>query len=103
PAQSVAVRTLAPATGLLATNALMSQAIQGMQIISPAIAGLLVQWFGASSCFAFDSISFFFSAVMVAGLTIDRPRSAAHAAASSVLASLRQGARFLFTHSVISF
>ena len=29
PAQSVAVRTLAPAGGLLAVNALMSQAVQG--------------------------------------------------------------------------
>src|SRR5581483_7903169 len=42
PAQSVAIRTLAPPAGLLAVNALMSQALQGSQIISPAIAGLLV-------------------------------------------------------------
>src|ERR1035441_168163 len=36
PAQSVAVRALAPAAGLLAVNGLMSQAVQGSQIISPA-------------------------------------------------------------------
>lgn len=102
PAQSVAVRTLAPAAGLLAVNGLMSQAVQGSQIISPAIAGLLVQWFGANACFLFDSFSFFFSASMVMTLVIHRAPSPA-TAASSVLSSMRQGFSFIFTHSVISF
>jgi MFS family permease len=104
PAQSVAVRALAPATGLLAVNALMTQAIQGSQIISPAIAGLLVQGIGANSCFLFDSFSFFFSAGMVLTLTIQRQRTAgAPAGASSLLASMREGFRFIFTHGAISF
>ena len=102
PAQSVAVRALAPATGLLAVNGLMSQAVQGSQIISPAIAGLLVQWFGANACFFFDSFSFFFSASMVMTLAIHRtPSPSAHA--GSMLASMRQGFRFIFTHGAISF
>jgi MFS family permease len=103
PAQSVAVRTLAPAEGLLTVNALMTQAVQGCQIISPALAGLLVEWFGANACFIFDSFSFFFSAAMVFSLTIERPAAAAHTAASTVMSSLTQGFRFIFTHSAISF
>ncbi len=103
PAQSVAVRTLAPAEGLLTVNALMTQAIQGCQIISPALAGLLVEWFGANACFVFDSFSFFFSAAMVFSLAIERPAAAAHTAAATVLSSLTQGFRFIFTHSAISF
>src|ERR1700730_4866572 len=55
PAQSVAVRTLAPAAGLMAVNALMAQAMQASQIIAPSLSGLLVQWLGANSCFLFDS------------------------------------------------
>jgi MFS family permease len=102
PAQSVAVRALAPAAGLLAVNGLMTQAVQGSQIISPAIAGLLVQWFGANACFLFDALSFFFSAAMVLTLTIHRTPSPA-SAASSVLSSMRQGFSFIFTHTVISF
>jgi MFS family permease len=102
PAQSVAVRALAPAAGLLAVNGLMSQAVQGTQIISPAIAGLLVQWFGANACFLFDSFSFFFSAAMVMTLVIHRVPSPG-AAASSVLSSMRQGFSFIFTHAAISF
>jgi MFS family permease len=102
PAQSVAVRALAPATGLLAVNGLMSQAVQGSQIISPAVAGLLVQWFGANACFLFDSFSFFFSASMVMTLAIHRVPSPG-AAASSVLSSMRQGFSFIFTHTAISF
>ena len=103
PAQSVAVRTLAPAEGLLTVNALMSQAVQGCQIISPAIAGLLVEWFGANACFVFDSLSFFFSAFMVFSLTIQRPAAPAHTAASTILSSLTKGFRFIFTHPAISF
>jgi len=101
PAQSVAVRALAPAAGLMAVNGLMSQAVQGSQIISPALSGLLVQWLGANSCFLFDSLSFFFSAAMVMSLSIHR--QAAATAASSVLQSMQQGFRFIFTHSAISF
>jgi len=102
PAQSVAVKAIAPAAGLMAVNALMSQAIQGSQIISPAVSGLLVQWFGATSCFLFDSFSFLFSAAMVMSIAIRR-ESAPGAAAGSILSSLLQGFRFIFTNSAISF
>jgi predicted MFS family arabinose efflux permease len=60
-----------------------------------------VQLVGANSCFLFDSFSFFFSAALVITLTIDR--QAGHSEASAVLDSMRQGFRFIFTHSTISF
>ena len=76
--------------------------MQGSQIISPAIAGLLVQWLGANSCFLFDSFSFFFSASMVMTLAIHRTPSS-RGQARPVLSSMRQGFRFIFTHTPISF
>jgi MFS family permease len=103
PAQSVAVRTLAPAGGLLAINALMSQAVQGAQIITPSISGVLVDWLGANSCFLFDGLSFFASAALVFSLTIKRQESAKPAAPASLRASFTAGFRFIFTHSAISF
>jgi MFS transporter, DHA3 family, macrolide efflux protein len=103
PAQSVAVRTLAPANGLLSVNALMTQAVQGIMIISPGIAGLLVDGVGANACFIFDSISFFVSAGLVASLTIHREAAPATTQARSVLQSLGQGFQFIFTHAAISF
>ena len=102
PAQSVAIRAVAPTEGLMAVNALMQQAVQGSQIIAPALAGLLVQFAGSNPCFVFDSFSFFFSAAMVATLTIHRTPAAA-SATGGVLASLGEGFRFIFTHSAISF
>jgi DHA3 family macrolide efflux protein-like MFS transporter len=101
PAQSVAIRTLAPPGGLLSVNALMSQAMQASQILSPAVSGLMVQALGANSCFIFDVLSFFFSAWMVASLPIRR--ESAPPAPASVLRSMGDGFRFIFTHSVISF
>jgi MFS family permease len=105
PAQSVAVRTLVPMAGLMAVNGLMSQAQQGSQIIAPSVAGSIVQWFGARSCFTYDAFSFFFSAAMVMSLTIERPAATATAAtgAAAVWQSMSAGFRFIFTHSTISF
>jgi MFS family permease len=100
PAQSVAVRTLAPMAALMAVNGLMSQAQQGSQIIAPSIAGELVEVAGANSCFLFDSFSFFFSAALVMTLKIDR--QSAGGEAKAVIDSMRQGFRFIFTHSAIS-
>jgi len=103
PAQTIAVRVLAPTAGLLAVNALMSQAMQGATIVSPGVAGLLVDRFGASSCFLFDSLSFLFSASMVATLTIQRQGAPPGPGRASVLRSFMEGMRFIFTHAEISF
>src|SRR4051794_40714079 len=102
PAQSVAVRSIAPAAGLMAVNGLMSQAVQASQIIAPSISGGLVQLIGASACFLFDALSFFFSAAMVMSIPIHRERTEATASAS-VFKSMSDGFRFIFTHSTISF
>src|SRR5579862_5394174 len=103
PAQSVAVRMLAPLAGLMAVNGLMSQAQQGSQIVAPSVAGELVQLVGANSCFLFDSFSFFFSAALVMTLTIERAPASGGAGTSAVVDSMRQGFRFIFTHPTISF
>jgi predicted MFS family arabinose efflux permease len=102
PAQSVAIRALAPPAGLLAVNALMTQAMQGSQIISPAVAGLLVEGLGANSCFLLDSLSFFVSAGLVMSLRIERSGPVAPRT-DSILSSLRQGVRFIFGKSTIAF
>src|SRR5260370_20183502 len=73
PAQSVAVRTLAPMAGLMAVNGLMSQAQQGSQIIAPSIAGELVQLVGPNSRFLFDSLSFLCSAAVVVRTPVHPP------------------------------
>src|SRR3954469_8475516 len=75
PAQSVAVRTLAPPGGLMTVNALMTQAMQFAQIITPSISGLLVDLVGANTCFILDTASFLVSAGLVASLTIRREAS----------------------------
>jgi MFS transporter, DHA3 family, macrolide efflux protein len=101
PAQSVAVRTLVPMTGLMAVNGLMSQAQQGALILAPSVAGELVELAGANSCFIYDGLSFFFSAALVMTLTIER--RAVRTQSSAVLHSMRQGFGFIFSHSTISF
>jgi MFS family permease len=101
PAQTVALRSIAPPGGLLAANALMQQAAQLSMIIAPSAAGSLVEFLGSNLCFGFDVFSFFFSAALVMTLTIKREGPAA--SASSVVDSLKQGFRFIFSHAAISF
>ena len=106
PAQTVTLRTLVPREGLLSANALIQQAFQIMRIISPALAGAMVGWFGASSCYYVDSISYMVSAAIVATLLIARepvaPRKDSHPL-KSVFNDLMIGVKFIFTHATISF
>jgi len=106
PAQTVTLRTVVPPNGLLAANTLVQQAFQVMRIISPALAGAMVAWFGASSCYYIDTASFIFSASMIASLVIARtpvvPSKDSHPL-KAVLDDLFEGMRFIFTHPTISF
>jgi MFS family permease len=107
PAQSVTLRTVVPPEGLMSANALMQQAFQVTRIISPAVAGAMVAWVGANVCYYYDSLSFVFSAAIIATVLI--PRAAAAPAPSdgsklrSVMRDLVDGMKFIFTHATISF
>jgi DHA3 family macrolide efflux protein-like MFS transporter len=103
PAQSVMVRAVVPAAGLMAANALMAQALQVMQIVSPAIAGALVAFFGARSCFWLDSFSFVFSALMIAGLPAVPRMATGPRTLRSIGPDIFAGVKFIFTHRAISF
>jgi MFS family permease len=103
PAQSITLRTIVPQAGLMTANALMSQAMQVMQIVSPAVAGALVFWLGPSACFWFDAFSFVFSAAMVTTIVIDHPPVRDAGDLRSIAGSVLQGMKLIFTHSAISF
>jgi MFS family permease len=106
PAQTVTLRTLVPPQGLLSANVLVQQAFYVMRIISPALAGSMVGWFGPSSCYYVDSLSFIFSVSMIATLVIARepvkPAEGSHPI-KSVINDLLAGMKFIFTHPTISF
>jgi DHA3 family macrolide efflux protein-like MFS transporter len=104
PAQSVTLRTLVPMEGLLAANALMSQAFYVVRLVSPAAAGILILWFREKACFYLDSASFVFSAFMIAGLTVLRPpRAPGEKTVRSLTRDFLAGNRFIFTHSGLAF
>jgi DHA3 family macrolide efflux protein-like MFS transporter len=88
---------------LMTVNALMTQAMQAAQIITPSITGVLVDLVGANTCFILDVVSFFISAGLVASLTIRREAAPPAAATTTVLSSMMQGLRFIVTHRTISF
>lgn len=103
PAQSITVRTIVPQAGLLSANALMAQAVQVMQIVSPFIAGALVAFIGANSCFWIDAFSFVFSAVMVFTIVIDHKPTPGQNDVRSIVNSMSEGMKFILTHGAVSF
>jgi MFS family permease len=103
PAQSVAIRSIVPKEGLMSANGLMQQVMYAMQIIAPSIATMLVGWFGRNVCFWLDAASFLVSAYMISTITISREPAAALKHVRSVFHELTAGAKFIFTHSAISF
>jgi MFS family permease len=110
PAQTIMIRSITPLEGLMAANALMQQAFQVVRIISPAIAGAMVNWVGAKPAYYFDAASFTFSAAMIGAIAVSRATAATAAAGpsergklKSILNDLMAGARFIFTHTTISF
>lgn len=107
PAQSVTVRTLVPPNGLMSANAMMQQAMQVIRIITPALAGALVGWFGAYVCYLIDTGSFLFSALMIAPLVINRVQTPQAAdkktSVGSIVSEFGAGMKFILTHANISF
>jgi MFS family permease len=104
PAQSVTLRTLVPREGLLAANALMSQAFYTVRLVSPTVAGAVIAWLTEKSCFYLDSLSFFFSAAMLSTLTILRPpRPDTEKTFRSLTNDFVAGNKFIFTHSALAF
>ncbi|MBI1764889.1 MAG: MFS transporter [Acidobacteria bacterium] len=106
PAQTITLRTIVPQNGLMAANALMQQAFQLVRIVSPALAGLMVERLGAQSCYYVDFVSFLFSASMIASLVIAReakqPDPNSHPL-KSLLDDLMAGIKFCFTHETLAF
>ena len=106
PAQSVTVRTIVPAHGLVAANALIQQAMQFARILSPALAGALVAAFGPASAYLIDAATYVVSAALIATLVIAReparPAVGAHPV-RAVLGDLATGVRFIVTHPLLTF
>ena len=103
PAQSVTIRTIVPKEGLMTANALIQQIFFVMQIVSPAIASALVATAGPNICFWIDTASFLVSAAMISSITINREPIPTHQQVGSVIHEMNAGAKFIFTHSAISF
>lgn len=126
PAQSIAIPLLVKREDLMAANARMQQTMQLARIVSPAAAGVIAAGLGEAACYYTDSLSFFFSAAMLATLSCHRPAIAqprraraigaqqgdaclaptqcrGRACPALVHAELMQGLRFLFTSPKLSF
>jgi MFS family permease len=103
PAQSVMLRRMVPVHGLLTANSLMSQTMQVTQMVTPALAGVLVARIGPNLCFGFDIASFLFSAAMVYAIPVSGAHPAEAKGVASLLQDLTSGLRFIFTHRVVSF
>ena len=103
PAQTILLRAIVPASGLMAANALMMQILQLTQIVVPGLAGLLTARTGAAVCFWLDAASFLFSAVMIAAIPPAGGLKPGGTGISSILTGLAFGARTICTDRTLAF
>ena len=112
PAQGVAIRSAVPLHGLRSANALMQQVMFGMRIIGPAIAGVMVAYLGAKSCYYLDSVSFLGSALLIASVPFvakpaappsNTPDPAQGSAIAKVWLDMKQGISFILHHAALLF
>jgi MFS transporter, DHA3 family, macrolide efflux protein len=110
PAQGVVIREAVPLHGLRSSNALMQQVMFMMRIVGPAIAGMLVGFFGWYLCYILDAASFFASACFIASLAIKRSAAVHHhtaaedsGAVARVWRDMQQGLSFIVHHAGLLF
>jgi DHA3 family macrolide efflux protein-like MFS transporter len=103
PAQTIGLRSLVPKEALLSANALMMQAFQVTQILSPGVAALLIRLMNETACFWLDALTFVASAALVSTLPIERKIAGPAKAWSTVFGDLTEGVRFIFTHATLAF
>ncbi|MBO0797468.1 MAG: MFS transporter, partial [Blastocatellia bacterium] len=106
PAQTAAIRAITPPAGLISANALIQQAVQLVRITAPALAGAMVGWFGAASCYLIDGISFFISAALISTVLIARepptPAKGSHPL-SITTSDLLVGVKLILTDATLTF
>jgi MFS family permease len=104
PAQSVTLRTVVPMHGLLAANAMITQAFYMVRLFSPFAAGALIAVMGERICFWLDTTSFLFSAAMISTLVILRPaRPKTEKTVQALTQDFIAGNKFIFTHAGLAF
>jgi MFS family permease len=110
PAQGIVIREAVPLHGLRSSNALMQQVMFIMRIVGPAVAGMLVGFFGWYACYVLDAASFFASASFIASLVIKssaavHPHTASEdrGAVAKVWHEMQQGLSFILHHAGLLF
>lgn len=94
PALGAIIPELVPEEILVAGNALRGLSRQAGRIAGPVVGGILVAVVGPSFAFAFDAVTFFGSAVVVA-LTVGRPLP--EGPRPSLIGGIRDGLAFVFS------
>lgn len=110
PAQQCTIRSSVPSEGIMATGAVMQQAIFLVRVVSPAIAGFLVASFGAVSCYVIDTVSFIGSAVLIGSVVIQRRNTSVLEEVEEtgdglrkIWLDMRVGFNFIFHHAALLF
>ena len=95
PARASLMAALLPRERLLQANALSSSSGRLTQLLGPALAGALLQWLRPHGVFAFDSLTFLFSAVCVVFVSDPQVRRVAPAGLAGIGRDLREGLSYL--------
>jgi MFS transporter, DHA3 family, macrolide efflux protein len=96
PARGAVMKTILQPEELLPANILMQLTFTLTLVIGPALAGLTIGLFGTSPAFAFDALTFFMSASLIAIMSVPRlVHGAEGAGTGSFWREFREGMSFI--------
>jgi DHA3 family macrolide efflux protein-like MFS transporter len=101
PAKRAIIPDLVPGDELMAANSLDDASEAVAEFAGLAVGAALVALLGYATAFAVDAVSFVFSAVMIARISLPHVRAAAETAASSVWAEAAEGLRYIARSDVL--
>ena len=96
PARSAVMKSILKPEELLPANILMQLTFTLTMVIGPALAGVTIGLYGTSPAFAFDALTFFVSAALIAVMSVPRLAHAAEtASAGSFWLEFKEGLQFI--------
>lgn len=104
PARSSIIPDIVPKEDLMTATSLWQATSQGVAMLGPAVAGMVIVWVGLEGAFLFDAFTFLASAMMLRSLRIPcRPREARSLSAARYLADLRHGLAYAWKERTVRY
>ncbi len=103
PARSAILPNIVDKKELVVANSLLSSTGEFMNLIGPAIGGIIIGFFGIKALFLIDALTFLLSAIAILSISIKEENKEEKMGIKTILSELKEGIAYIKTSQKISF